>query len=578
MVRALAIVLDRFGIRAPTAVAAVLLLSLPAGAQLGWVLDGVKIYDGGGGFGGPVDERDEFGTSVAVLGDVDGDGVPDLAVGGAGQMIWSEGPGSVWILFMNPDGTVRASQQISEGIGGFDGGIVKHDYFGRAIAPLGDLDGNGVPDLVVGAPTTVVSGDPAALWVLFLNADGTVAAEQEISAGVGGFGGPACWGDSFGMSLASIGDWNNDGTSDLAVGAPEDGDGGPNRGAIWLLFLQPDGTVGSELKISDTAGGFSGGLVNADYFGISVAALDDIDGDGIRELAVGAHGDDDLLAGAVWILFMNPDGTVNTQQKISGLAGDFGGELESLDHFGWSVADAGDLNGDGVGDLIVGNPEDDEGPFLPFGPDFGAVWILFLRPDGTVAEECKLGALHGGMQDRLRLQSFFGWSTTVLRGLDGTDSPYLVAGLPFDHDGGNAKGAIWVLLLNDGRARSLYRNDSANVNPAGYYADPPVAGTLWRATVDNTGTGNFVAGIMGFARPLEFHLPLAGGFLLIDPLSAGGELLGLSPGLGYGPVPFEALIPPAPELVGFLLSTQGAGLGGSAGLTLHNARDLVIGH
>ncbi len=72
-------------------------------------------------------------------------------------------------------------------------------------------------------------------------------------------------------------------------------------------------------------------------------------------------------------------------------------------------------------------------------------------------------------------------------------------------------------------------------------------------------------------------MPLADDFLLIDPLSPGGELLQLPPAYGYGVVTFSVPIPDDVALAGFMLSTQGAGLGGGGGTTLHNAYDLFVG-
>ncbi len=89
---------------------------------------------------------------------------------------------------------------------------------------------------------------------------GTVLSHQKISDTEGGFKGALDKGDEFGSSVASLGDLDGDGVGDVAVGATDDDDGGENRGAVWILFLNPDGTVKSHQKISDTEGGFTGKL------------------------------------------------------------------------------------------------------------------------------------------------------------------------------------------------------------------------------------------------------------------------------------------------------------------------------
>jgi cysteine-rich repeat protein len=311
------------------------------------------------------------------LGDLDGDGVIDLATGAFTDDDGGLNRGAVWILFLNTDGTVKAQQKISSSEGGFAGTLRDGDFFGEAVASLGDLDGDGVADLAVGARQDDDGGpDRGAVWILFLNSDGTVKSHQKISSTQGGFIGALGDADLFADTVTPLGDLDGDGVGDLAVGASQDDDGGTNRGAVWILFLDSDGTVKSHQKISDTQGGFTGGLDDADAFGLGLASLGDLDGDGEGDLAVAALRDDDggPDRGAVWILYLDSDGTVKSHRKISSSHGDFTGTLEDGDLFGTNVASLGDLSGNGgVGDLAVNAWSDDDG-----GPTHGAVWILFL--------------------------------------------------------------------------------------------------------------------------------------------------------------------------------------------------------
>jgi len=419
-------------------------------AQPGWVLSHQKISDTEGGFTGVLDDGDQFGRSAAALGDHDGDGVDDLAVGASFDDDGGVDRGAVWVLFLNNNGTVKSHQKISDTEGAFTGILDNDDRFGRAVASLGDLDGDGVGDLAVGAFLDDDGGtNRGAVWVLFLNDNGTVKSHRKISDTEGGFTGILDNGDLFGASVASLGDLDGDGVGDLAVGAIFDDDGGDDHGAAWVLFLNTDGTVKSHQKISDTEGGFTGVLDYDDWFGNSAASLGDLDGDGAGDLAVGARKDDDggENCGAVWVLFLNTDGTVKSHQRISDTQGGFTGVLDVGDYFGADVASLGDLDGDGVGDLAVGASGDDDG-----GNFFarGAVWVLFLNTDGTVKDHQKISDTEGGFTGGLGNWGYFGSSVASLGDLDGDGVTDLAVGVPYDDDGGEDRGAVWVMFLNDG--------------------------------------------------------------------------------------------------------------------------------
>lgn len=430
----------RFCSKGGTMVAIMLSLLMFSGSVQAQFETFQKISDTQGGFKGKMDDGDDLGESVVSLGDIDGDGVPDLAVSAEDDDDGGTNRGAVWIMFLNRDGTVKSHQKISDTQGGFTGRLDDNDEFGNWVADLGDVNGDGVIDIAVNAIGDDDGGsNRGAIWILFLNPDGTVKSHQKISDTKGGFTPRIPNGYKFGRSLGGLGDFDFDGVPDLITGNQGDDDGGKNRGAVWLLFLNSDGTVKSYRKISATQGGFTGKLTEDNQFGQSVESIGDFDGDGVTDIAVGAERDDDggLDKGAVWLLFLNPDGTVKSHQKISQTKGNLNGKLQSGGDFGQSVASLGDLDGDGVTDLAVG---------AEFESRRGATWILYLNPDGTVKSHQKISYTSSGFSGQLDRGDEFGQDIANLGDIDGDGVIDFAVTADADDDGGPHRGALYIFF------------------------------------------------------------------------------------------------------------------------------------
>ena len=150
-----------------------------------------------------------------------------------------------------------------------------------------------------------------AVWILFMNANGTVKSHQLINSTNGGLSGPLDDTDNFGSGVAGVGDVDGDGNEDLIASSAFGDIGGNTVGEVYLIYLNLDGTVKDEVLINSQVGGLTGPIDNADLFGYSISNIGDRNGDGKMNIAVGTRNDDDggSNRGAIYLL----DLSINAQ-------------------------------------------------------------------------------------------------------------------------------------------------------------------------------------------------------------------------------------------------------------------------
>jgi hypothetical protein len=201
---------------------------------------------------------DMFGRSTAFVGDVNGDSFPDMAVGAPYDEEGAAGGkrGAAWVIFLNQDGSYQSSSKISWNNGGLGGANMADDaHFGASLAELGDLNNDGVPDLMAGACGDDTAYNKCVVYTLFLTASGTVTSFQKIPA-------PENYDKFGGTDIVNLGDLDGDSVVDVAVGAYYDSF---QTGSVWILFLNVDGTAKGSVKIHQAA--TNNGLCDDDWFG-----------------------------------------------------------------------------------------------------------------------------------------------------------------------------------------------------------------------------------------------------------------------------------------------------------------------
>lgn len=363
------------------------------------IVDGGAVEGGTGGFAilGPAAAA-STGYAVAMLGDVNGDGLGDIGVG----VTDGSGPGGAFVVFGSDSPSTVDLDAL--GSGGFE--ITGGGALGQSIGAAGDVNDDGLQDIIVGDPGA--NGGDGMAVVIFGKSD--TAAVDGNALGADGFRIDGTVG-ALGAAVAGAGDVNIDGFDDLIVGAQAAG----VAGRVFVIYGKADTNPISEddLLMDDSAGIIISGAGAFDLFGQSVSGAGDINGDGRADVIFGGPGIDvgeDDGAGQVFVLYGSTEMASTTIVDIAAGMGGFAlGGAGQFDFAGWSVGAAGDLDRDGFDDVVIGAQGVDEAAsnagriYVLYGSDaLGSGLLADLSPgdggftfDGETSSQFAGWAVHG---------------------------------------------------------------------------------------------------------------------------------------------------------------------------------------
>jgi hypothetical protein len=391
---------------------------------------------------------DYVGFSVAGAGDVNGDGFADLIIGAPSSSLGEDYSGAAFVVF-GGNQPLPASLSVADldGDNGFAiPAIVGYSDSGTSVSGAGDINGDGIDDLIIGAPYTT-NGTGYVVFGSDQDWDATFAL-----SGLTGTNGFRIEGvneaDTLGQSVSGAGDINGDGIDDLVVGATLAGTPGAYAGAAYVVFGK-QGAATHPLNLS-TLNGTNGfaivGVSDGDSAGFSVSAAGDVNGDTIDDLIIGAPGADPNgnSSGAGYVVF-GKNQPWTSPLNLTSLNGSNGFALYggiAGDASGTAVSAAGDINNDGFGDLIIGAPRAD-----PSGDASGAAFVV-LGSNQAWSATVSLASLNGSngfRVDGVGAGDEAGTSVSAAGDIDVDGSADFLVGAPRDDPNGADSGAAYVI-------------------------------------------------------------------------------------------------------------------------------------
>ncbi|MEM2870354.1 MAG: hypothetical protein QW379_08060 [Thermoplasmata archaeon] len=370
---------------------------------------------------------DYSGVSVAIAGDVNGDGYDDILISAPNNDDGGTNAGQTYLIFGKASGWAM-DISLSSAVASF-WGENSFDYSGRSVAGAGDVNGDGYDDILIGAPSNDEGGGNAGQTYLIFGRASGWSMDMKLSSANASFWGEAS-DDNSGFSVAGAGDVNGDGYDDILIGAPDDEDGGSYAGQTYLIFGKASGWA-MDTKLSSASASFWGEN-SYDYSGYSVAGAGDVNGDGYDDILIGAYGNDDRgsTAGQTYLILGKASGWA-MDTKLSSASASFCGE-DSDDDSGLSIGGGGDVNADGYDDILIGAYGDEDG-----GSYAGQTYLILpnVRPPGPK----NLRASNAQNQARVTLSwdAADSWAAPlecyrIYRSVDGSNYVYLTFRAPTD--------------------------------------------------------------------------------------------------------------------------------------------------
>ncbi|MCW0181814.1 MAG: hypothetical protein OJI70_08580 [Zavarzinia sp.] len=431
--------------------------------------------------------HDLLGTSVSWAGDVNGDGYDDLVVGAKLGDDGGNVAGEAYVIFGGAtafgavDGTGRAVIDLAA-LSAAEGFIIQgdaaYDVAGYSVSNAGDINGDGFDDLIVSAKSGDDGGYSAGEAYVVFGTDlgfGTAdgAGRQVIDlTGLTAAQGFIVQGDTaedqLGQSVHAAGDVNGDGFDDIIVGAPKGDDGGDRAGEAYVIFGgaggfgSPDG-ASRQVIDTTTLSASQGFIIQGDHAvsqtGWSVASLGDINGDGFDDMAVSTFAETvtAYYAGAAFVVYGTDQGfgtDVGGRQvlDLGGLTASQGFIISanySYEYLGSAVSGAGDVNGDGIDDIIVASRNNGDA-----GSNTGAAYVVFGTTEGFGIDEGgrqvifvgSLGADEGFVIQGDEVDDHLSLGISAAGDINGDGFDDLIVGAPNGDDAGSEAGEAYVIF------------------------------------------------------------------------------------------------------------------------------------